>query len=141
MLSKCITACYILHWLTYCWESQLSTHYPGINVVERVITNCAPLVVVAYLYPALVRTEYTSKTNISISARCCSIHWSCVIRPASRTFSSHNHNSVIRIRNINLIEATSWCTASPRLPLLKLTFFCQIQHILKAIVFHLPSLP
>ena len=96
-----ITAYYILHWLTYCWKSQLSTHYPGINVGERVITNCAPLVVVAYLYPALVRTEYTSKTNISISARFGSIHWSCVIRPASRAFSSHNHNSVIHILNIN----------------------------------------
>ena len=96
-----ITVCYILHRLTYCWKSQLSTHYPGINVGERVITNCAPLVVVAYLYPALVRTEYTSKTNISISARFGSIHWSCVIRPASRVFSSHNHNYVIRILNIN----------------------------------------
>ena len=91
----------ILHLLTYCWKSQLSTHYPGINVGERVITNCAPLVVVAYLYPALVRTEYTSKTDISISARFGSIHWSCVIRPASRAFSSHNHNSVIHILNIN----------------------------------------
>ena len=40
--------------LTYCWKSQLSTYYHGINAGEEFVTHCAPLVIVADLYSTLV---------------------------------------------------------------------------------------
>ena len=80
------------HHLTYCWISQLSTHNPGINAGERVVTDCAPLVIVADLQPSFIWINSTHKTNSTIGTRNCSIYWNC------------DNNC----KNIILLSQTTW---------------------------------
>ena len=80
------------HHLTYCWISQLSTHNPGINAGEVVVTDCAPLVIVADLQPSFIWINSTHKTNSTIGTRNCSIYWNC------------NNNC----KNIFLLSQTTW---------------------------------
>ena len=61
--------------LTYSWISQLSTHNLGISTGERVVTDCAPLIIVADLHSAIVYSESTThKTNSTIGTRGCSTY-------------------------------------------------------------------
>ena len=53
--------------LTYSWISQLSTHNLGISAGERVVTDCAPLIVVADLHSSFILSDAIHQTKRTIS--------------------------------------------------------------------------